>query len=94
MIKKIRNKTTAGKFEKSFERYLSKLGTLGEYIISDEFFGVWHDVLETQVFGSRRHSGSVSKEEVQTLRTQITGNYESDQSMIYQFLKAAQSVDI
>lgn len=92
-IKKIRSTKLEWSYEKAFAKYLGQLGWLGEYILSDAFWDDWSIVLDTEVFGSRRHSGSVGKEEVQILRKQITGNYETKESILYRLLLAAQKVD-
>ena len=91
-IKKVQTQELHGKYEIGFKEYLKKSGPLGEYLLSPTFLDAWSPILKTEVFGSRRHSGTVSKEEVCELRTKITGNYESNGGILYQLIDSAHDV--
>ena len=55
-------------------------------MLSDEFFGLYSELIEGEVFGGKRHSGRITREETQKVRELLVGNFENKNAILYQFL--------
>lgn len=85
-LKSVQHDTRKGPYQKAFLEYLKFLWPFGKFLTSDDFSASWSDLMDSDIFWGRRHIGSISKEETQKIRMNLTGNYNDGQCLFIDFL--------
>jgi hypothetical protein len=75
-------------FGKLFVEYLDKYSNLRDFLLSDAFFSLFEKVVESDVFGGKRHSGTISLNDTKNTRTWITGDFSDKNAILYQILES------
>lgn len=88
LIRMIRNGERLHDFGRTFVEYLDKYPNLREFLLSDSFFSLFEKVIESDVFGGKRHSGSISLTDTKNTRTWITGDFIDKNAILYQILES------
>ncbi len=86
LIKALRNGEKLYEFGEYFKRYLDKYPTLRDLLMNDTFFKPYARLIESEVFGGKRHNGRISLEETTDARGILVGNYQDRDGLIYQLL--------
>ncbi|MDD2744933.1 MAG: hypothetical protein PHU93_00160 [Candidatus Gracilibacteria bacterium] len=86
LLKNIRSGGTLLEFGGLFAKYLEKYQSLGDFLLSDAFFHLYAKLIEDEVFGGKRHSGKISREETLKVRELLVGNFTDKNAILYQFL--------
>ncbi len=73
LLKAIKKNEPLLEFGKCFARYLEKYPSLGGFLLSDAFFVPYSNLIEGEVFGGKRHTGKISKEETESVRELLVG---------------------
>lgn len=87
LLKAIRENERLFDYGNAFREYLEKYRTLGDFLLSDEFFHAFSKVVESDVFGGKRHSGKISFEETAETRKLLLGDFQNQDSLFYRFLQ-------
>lgn len=86
LLRMIRNREELHEFGSHFKSYLEKYGELGKLLLSDEFYRPYAVLIESDVFGGKRHSGRLSFEETKKAREIVTGDFREPNGLVRQFL--------
>lgn len=86
LLKSIRKGEPLLEFSGLFAKYLEKYQSLGDFLLGDAFFNRYAELIEGEVFGGKRHSGKISREETQQMRQLLVGNFTDKTGLLYQFL--------
>jgi len=84
MIKEDRQRYDYGQ---CFIEYLDKYPDLRDTLLDDVFYERFNRLNRSEVLASKRHSGTISKEDTIQAREILIGNFTDTDSMIYQLLK-------
>ena len=87
LLKSIRTGERLFDYGNAFKEYLEKYRTVGDFLLSDEFFVPFSEIVESDVFGGKRHSGKISLEETATTRRLLLGDFKNQDSLFYRFLQ-------
>lgn len=87
LLKSIRNGERLFDYGNAFKEYLDKYRTVGDFLLSDEFFVPFSEIVESDVFGGKRHSGKISIEETTNTRRLLLGDFKDQNSLFYRFLQ-------
>jgi Holliday junction resolvase-like predicted endonuclease len=88
LLKSIRAGEKLPDYGTAFRDYLAKYRTVGDFLLSDAFFQPFSQVVESDVFGGKRHNGKISLEETVSTRQILLGNFTDKASLLYQFLES------
>lgn len=92
LLKSIRTGERLFDYGSAFKEYLEKYRTIGDYLLSDEFFVPFSEIVESDVFGGKRHSGKISLQETADTRAILLGDYRDTKALLYRFLETQSSV--
>ncbi|MDQ1344182.1 MAG: hypothetical protein QG650_902 [Patescibacteria group bacterium] len=92
LLKSIRNGEKLFDYGNAFRDYLEKYRTIGDFLLSDEFFLPFSEIVESDVFGGKRHSGKISVKETAATRKVLLGDYVDKQALLYRFLETQSAV--
>lgn len=84
----IRNGEKLHDFGQSFLDYLNKYPDLRDMLLSDKFFFLFEKVIESDVFGGKRHQWSISLLDTKNTRKWITGDFSDKDGILYQVLES------
>lgn len=87
LLKSIRNGERLFDYGNAFKEYLEKYRTVGDFLLSDEFYLPFSEIVESDVFGGKRHSGKISLEETVATRKILLGEFKDQNSLFYRFLQ-------
>lgn len=87
LLKAIRENERLFDYGNAFKEYLEKYRTIGDFLLSDEFFTAFSKIVESDVFGGKRHSGKISFEETAVTRSLLLGDFQDRNSILYRFLE-------
>lgn len=87
LLKSIRNGERLFDYGNAFKEYLEKYRTVGDFLLSDEFYLPFSEIVESDVFGGKRHSGKISLEETVATRKILLGDFKDQNSLFYRFLQ-------
>lgn len=88
LLKMIRNGERLYDFGQAFAQYLDKYPDLRDILLSDRFFLLFERVIESDVFGGKRHQGSISLSDTKNTRKWITGDFVDQDALLYQVLES------
>jgi len=88
LIRMIRNGEKLYDFGQTFDQYLQKYPELRNTLLSDRFFLPFEKLIESDVFGGKRHQGSISFADTKNTRKWITGDFTDKDSILYQVLES------
>lgn len=88
LLRMIRNKEKLYDFGQTFAQYLDKYPDLRDILLSDKFFFLFEKVIESDVFGGKRHQGSISLLDTKITRKWITGDFVDKDAIMYQVLES------
>ncbi len=91
LLKSIREKEPLFDYGSAFRDYLAKYRTVGDFLLSDAFFVPFSQIVESDVFGGKRHSGKISIEETNATREVLLGNFSDQNALFYRFLESQSS---
>ncbi|MFZ4461042.1 MAG: hypothetical protein ACOYN2_00375 [Patescibacteria group bacterium] len=86
LIRAIRSGEKLYEFATMFQEYLSKYGELQALLLSDEFYTPYCKLIESDIFGGKRHTGRLSFEETEKARLILTGGYQDTNGLIHKLL--------
>jgi hypothetical protein len=86
LLKSVRRGESLLEFSGLFKRYLEKYSGLGAFLLGDDFFLRYSELIEGEVFAGKRHTGKISREETQKVRGLLVGDFTDKKGLIYQFL--------
>ncbi len=75
--------TESGAYQKGFEVFISQNTDLKNTLLQKGFLVQLQQVVESEVFGNKRHSGEISIQEVDMIRLLCTGNLTSKDCLIH-----------
>jgi hypothetical protein len=84
----IRNGEKLFDFGQAFSLYLDKYPDLRDMLLSDRFFLLFEKIIESDVFGGKRHQGSISLSDTKNTRKWITGEFIDKDGLFYQVLES------
>lgn len=87
LLKSIRGDEKLHGFGTTFREYLEKYATLGNFLLSDEFFVPFAKLVESDVFGSKRHSGKITIDETVETRNVLLGDFRDRSALVYRLLE-------
>lgn len=88
LIKAIRNKEKLYNYWETFSLYLDKYPELKNLLLNDKFFKLFTEIMNSDVFWSKRHSGKINFEETKIARKIIIWNFEDKNSILYILLES------
>ncbi|MDD5197249.1 MAG: hypothetical protein PHN60_00090 [Candidatus Gracilibacteria bacterium] len=88
LLKMIRNGEKLYDFGQTFREYLDKYPDLRNMLLSDRFFLLFEKVIESDVFGGKRHQGSISLSDTKNTRKWIAGDFMDKDGLLYQVLES------
>lgn len=88
LLRMIRNGEKLYDFGQTFAQYLDKYPDLRDMLLSDKFFLLFEKVIESDVFGGKRHQGSISLADTKNTRKWITGDFVDKNAIMYQVLES------
>lgn len=88
LLQMIRNGEKLYDFGQVFSQYLDKYPDLRNMLLSDDFFLLFGKVIESDVFGGKRHQGSISLGDTKNTRKWITGDFTDKSGLLYQVLES------
>lgn len=88
LLKMIRNGEKLYDFGRTFADYLDKYPDLRDILLSDRFFLLFEKIIESDVFGGKRHQGSISLSDTKNTRTWVTGDFTDKNGLLYQVLES------
>ncbi|MCT4616861.1 MAG: hypothetical protein N4A38_01465 [Candidatus Gracilibacteria bacterium] len=71
-----------------FRDYLNKYVDLKDVLLSDNFFDNFTKLNKSEVLGSKRHKGSITKDETILARDILIGNFKNQDSILYKLLES------
>jgi hypothetical protein len=86
IINNIKNNKKIYDYWISFKKYLEKYDYLQKVLLDDKFFKIFKQIIETEVFWKKRHSGQISFVETRKARKLIIWNLKNKESLIYMLL--------
>lgn len=57
-------------------------------LLSDRFFLLFEKVIDSDVFGGKRHQGSISLSDTKNTRKWVVGDFTDKNSILYQVLES------
>jgi hypothetical protein len=75
-------------FGQVFADYLNKYPDLRAMLVSDKFFLLFEKLIESDVFGGKRHQGSISLSDTKNTRQWVTGDFREKNGLLYQILES------
>ena len=88
LLKMIRDNDPLHDFGKVFRAYLEKYPSLKELLLGDEFFRLFEKVIVSEIFGAKRHQGSMTLEETKNALKCITGEFSDQNGLLYKMLES------
>lgn len=88
LLQSIRTGEKLHDFGTLFSDYLSKYPSLRELLVSDAFFDLFKKVILSEIFGSKRHQGSINMEDTKNARKWIAGDFADKDSLLYRILES------
>lgn len=88
LLRMIRNGEKLHDFGQTFSQYLDKYRELRDMLLSDRFFLLFEKIIESDVFGGKRHQGSISLADTKNTRKWITGDFSDKDGLLYQVLES------
>ncbi|MDD2486965.1 MAG: hypothetical protein PHS92_01180 [Candidatus Gracilibacteria bacterium] len=88
LLKAIKNDEKLHPYGETFAEYLDKYRELKDILLSDEFFSIFAEVIESDVFGGKRHSGRIDFKETKSTRQLMTGDFQDKKSILYLLLES------
>ncbi len=88
LLKAIRNDEKLFDYGRAFAQYLAKYRTLGDFLLSDTFFVPFSQVVESDVFGGKRHSGKITLKETAETRKLLLGDFSDQNALLYRLLES------
>jgi hypothetical protein len=76
-----------------FAQYLKSIPSLWEILSNREFLSMCASLLESDVFGSKRHSGEILLSEIEQVRGLVAGNLKDKNCLLYKLFET-QKIDI
>lgn len=86
LLKMIRTGEKLHDFGTTFREYLEKYRELGDFLLSDEFFLPFAAIVESDVFGGKRHSGKITIDETVETRRILLGDFQDQKALLYRLL--------
>ncbi|MDD5770229.1 MAG: hypothetical protein PHE25_04610 [Candidatus Gracilibacteria bacterium] len=87
LLKMLKEDAKMFDYGKCFKEYLDKYIELKNILLNDEFFNKFSRLNKSEVLGSKRHSGSISKKDTMDARKILIGDFRDKASMIYKILE-------
>lgn len=88
LLRMIRNGEKLHDFGQTFSQYLDKYQDIHDMLLSDRFFLLFEKIVESDVFGGKRHQGSISLSDTKNTRKWITGDFVDKDGLLYQVLES------
>ncbi len=88
LIKAIKNNDKLYDYWNTFLLYLDKYIDLKNLLLDDNFFKLFTEIINSDVFWSKRHSGKISFEETKAIRKIIVWDFEDKNSILYILLES------
>lgn len=88
LLRMIRNGEKLHDFGQTFMQYLDKYQDLRDMLLSDRFFLLFEKIVESDVFGGKRHQGSISIGDTKNTRKWVTGDFADKDGLLYQVLES------
>ncbi|MDD5376995.1 MAG: hypothetical protein PHH16_02650 [Candidatus Gracilibacteria bacterium] len=88
LLRMIRNGEKLYDFGQVFSQYLDKYPDLRDMLLSDRFFLLFEKVIESDVFGGKRHQGSISLSDTKNTRKWVVGDFTDKNGLMYQVLES------
>ncbi|MDD2565448.1 MAG: hypothetical protein PHZ26_00165 [Candidatus Gracilibacteria bacterium] len=88
LLKTIKNDEKLYKYGETFAAYLDKHVELKDVLLSEEFMKLFKEIIDSEVFGAKRHSGKINLEETKRARELMTGGYLDKNSILYILLES------
>ena len=86
LLRSIRSGERLYEYGGAFAQYLERYMELRETLLSDAFFSIFERIVRSEVFGEKRHKGSISFEETRMAREWMVGSFDNKQSLLYLLL--------
>lgn len=87
LLKMIRSWEQLEDYAQCFSDYLNKYNYLGEIFLSNEFYGTFGKLVNSEILWKKRHVGNISFEETATARTLLIGDFENTNCLIYKMIE-------
>lgn len=88
LLRMIRKGEKLYDFGQAFVQYLDKYPDLRDMLLSDRFFLLFEKIVESDVFGGKRHQGSISLSDTKNTRKWVTGDFMDKDGLLYQVLES------
>lgn len=88
LLKAIKSGEQLHDFGNCFKAYLEKNSNLQSILLGGDFYSQFSDMVESGLFGSKRHSGSISLAETEKIRAWMVGSYQIKNSLLYVLLES------
>ncbi len=88
LLRMIRDGEKLHDFWQTFSDYLNKYPDLRNVLVSDKFFLLFEKIIESDVFGGKRHQGSISLSDTKNTRKWVTGDFIEKDGLLYQVLES------
>ncbi len=89
LMRALKGREKLYEFATSFQEYLEKYNELRTLLMSDNFYMPYCTLIESDIFGGKRHAGRLSFEETEKARQILTGGYQNTNGLIHQLLTYA-----
>ncbi|USN58351.1 MAG: hypothetical protein H6767_08895 [Candidatus Peribacteria bacterium] len=90
ILSEIQSGESGGEYQEQFRLYLKKYDFLATILLSTSFLKIFKQLMDTEVLGSKRHSGSVSIEETKYARKLLIGDFDETSCLLHQLIQTQQ----
>lgn len=88
LLKAIKNDEKLYTYWETFAEYLDKYRELKDVLLTQEFMDLFREVVDSEVFGAKRHSGKISLDETVRTRQIMTWEFADKKSILYILLES------
>ena len=88
LLKSARTHEQLCTYGSTFVTYIEKNPELANTLLTEPFYGLFERLVKSEVFGEKRHRGSISFEETKQVREWMVGDLQNRNSLLYILLKS------
>lgn len=88
LLKMIKNDDKMHDYADAFAQYLDKHTELKDTLLSDDFLKLFRNIIDSEVFWAKRHSGKINFDETKRAREIMTWEFKEKKSILYMLLES------
>ncbi len=88
LLKAIRQHESQGAYGTTFSLYIERNQELATLLLGDTFYNLFDRLVRSEVFGEKRHRGSITFDETKLVREWMVGDFQNKSSVLYILLQS------